>query len=412
MDMMVVKNLTLSEENNFFCCECERTFKSLSGLSIHVNRMHKDIAGKILIKYIRQFVESVDGYKLLSDAYINSKTILEIQCIKCHKFKMRWDCFQQGQRCPICCNESKRLSISEVKKYIESFKDYKLLCKDYINNKTNLNMICPYGHVFKMNFDRFQQGQRCPVCYGNKKKTIEEIREFVESKEYKLLSDTYINNSTKLDMICPDGHIFKMCWNNFMFGNRCPVCYGNKKKTIEEIRKYVEQEGYILLSKEYINSHSNLEIKCSSGHVFKMNWTNFSSGKRCPKCKRSKGEEIIAKILESNYIEFETQKRFDECKNILHLPFDFYIPSLNILIEYDGEQHFKPFSFSSNRTQETMNINFINIMLRDEIKTNFASSNNIKLLRISYYNFYNIEEIIKKHLNIWIKNVNYKNTRK
>ena len=39
----------------------------------------------------------------------------------------------------------KKLTYREVKEYIESF-DYKLLSEEYIDNKTKLKMICPCGH--------------------------------------------------------------------------------------------------------------------------------------------------------------------------------------------------------------------------------------------------------------------------
>ena len=68
-----------------------------------------------------------------------------------------------------------------------------------------------------------------------RKKTIEEVREYVESQGYELLSDEYVNNQTKLKIKCNFGHIFLVCWSNFYGprGSRCPECAGNKKKTIE-----------------------------------------------------------------------------------------------------------------------------------------------------------------------------------
>lgn len=50
-------------------------------------------------------------------------------------------------------------------------------------------------------------------------------------------------------------------------------------------------------------------------------------------------------LLIENNIKFISEKRFNGCKNINELPFDFYLPNQNLLIEYDGIQHFKPINF-------------------------------------------------------------------
>lgn len=84
------------------------------------------------------------------------------------------------------------------------------------------------------------------------------------------------------------------------------------------------------------------------------------------------------------------KKRFDGCKNQKKLPFDFYLNDFNIIIEYDGIQHFKP-SFNEKE--------FKNIKVNDEIKNKFCKDNNIKLIRIPYWEFENIENILESVIN-------------
>ena len=76
------------------------------------------------------------------------------------------------------------------------------------------------------------------------------------------------------------------------------------------------------------------------------------------------------------------------------LPFDFYLPQYNCCIEYDGKQHYLYGGFG-NDLLELMNIKY-----RDNIKTNYCQQNNIKLIRIPYWDFDNIEEILKQQLNL------------
>ena len=82
--------------------------------------------------------------------------------------------------------------------------------------------------------------------------------------------------------------------------------------------------------------------------------------------------------------------RFDDCKNKNTLPFDFYIPSLNVAIEYDGIQHYEPVDIFGG--QEQFEIQQKN----DNIKNEYCKNNNLKLYRISYKDFDNLEEIIKE----------------
>ena len=134
-----------------------------------------------------------------------------------------------------------------------------------------------------------------------KKKTIETIKTKIDSVEnYKLLSKEYINAHSKLKILhyfC--GDVFQMSWNNFQQGNRCPGC-SHKKMGLDQtlpfetIKTKIDSvENYKLLSEEYIEAHSKLEILHEScGDVFQMSWNTFSQGQRCPGCwiKNNRGE--------------------------------------------------------------------------------------------------------------------------
>lgn len=111
-------------------------------------------------------------------------------------------------------------------------------------------------------------------------------------------------------------------------------------------------------------------------------------------CLKSKGEALIQSILEQNNIQFIKEKTFPNCrfKNTGGLArFDFYLPNYNIIIEYDGEQHFHKTDFY---TQEQ----FENIQQRDCEKTQYCKDNNIPLIRISYtdYNKLDIKYLKKR----------------
>jgi hypothetical protein len=286
-----------------------------------------------------------------------------------------------------------------IKEYIEQY-GYKLLSSEYVKAKSKIEMMCDKGHMYFTTWDGFRAGRRCPECAKSKlgnynRKTLEEVKINIESVDgYKLLSTSYKNGCTKLELQCPKGHIFQMTWNNFMRGERCGYCSSRKKKTYEEVKSYIESfEGYILISKEYKNSWTKLEIQCPKRHIFNMNWGNFTSGYRCADCNLSKGEEKIKNILLKQNIKFKQQYSFNDLISDIGYPlkFDFgcFVNDKLFLVEYDGVFHYEK-QYAEDKFERTQ--------LHDKLKNNYCNTNNISLLRIPYWEFDNVEEILLKHI--------------
>ena len=132
-----------------------------------------------------------------------------------------------------------------------------------------------------------------------KKLTTEYVKAAIELVDgYKLLSEKYIGNKSKLEILHSCGNVFNMTWDNFSHGKRCPKHRYEKiglalTKPFETVKAKIEAvKGYKLLSTEYIGAHSKLKIKHSCGDVFQMSWDSFNHGRRCPKCwiKNNRGE--------------------------------------------------------------------------------------------------------------------------
>ena len=62
-----------------------------------------------------------------------------------------------------------------------------------------------------------------------------------------------------------------------------------KKLTYDFVKEAVEKSGYKLLSKEYKNNNTKLLIECSQGHRYKVVWSVFQQGSRCPLCSEGGG---------------------------------------------------------------------------------------------------------------------------
>ncbi|MBV5346626.1 HNH endonuclease [bacterium] len=97
-------------------------------------------------------------------------------------------------------------------------------CIDYDTLTRKFSYICPEGHTGSTRMDHWNRGVRCAVCEGNKKLTLESVRNEIEKEEYTLLSTEYINSKTLLDVVCPEGHEFTISYNNWGQDYRCPRC--------------------------------------------------------------------------------------------------------------------------------------------------------------------------------------------
>lgn len=273
-------------------------------------------------------------------------------------------------------NKWTRWSVRKVQQEL-SLIGYILLSEQYKNAHTKLDIQCDRGHQYKVTWGSFQQGYRCPYCAG-KILSYQQIRQFVEQQGYVLLSKQYKNCKAKLDIQCDKGHQYKATWDSFKQGNRCPYC-ARKIVDYQQIKRFVEQQGYALLSKRYKNCKTKLDFQCDKGHRYKARWNDFQQGYRCPTCNESKGERKVAKILSGFGLFFIPQYPLSKTR----LRLDFYIPSLNTAIEYDGKHHFEPIQFggmSVKRANETLKKQQQNDLKKEAL----CQQADIKLIRIRF----------------------------
>jgi len=289
----------------------------------------------VTYEQVKQSFES-EGYILLSKKYENSHTMLYFICPNGHNHKMSWSTWNSGVRCGICRN----ITYEHVKKSFEA-EGYTLLSTEYIDNKQYLYFICPNGHHHKIKWNSWNNGQRCKYCSKyNVPVTHNKVKLALESEGYTLLSIEYTGSQKYLYFICPRGHHHKIKWNDWQQGVRCGLCFGTHKHTYEQIKQAFESEGYVLLSTEYIDNSSYLYFICPRGHYHKIMWLNWQRGQRCKRCSNnvSKPEMEIHKYVEENTsykVLFNNRKLI---KNPLPgkrgLEIDILIPELKMAIEY------------------------------------------------------------------------------
>lgn len=255
----------------------------------------------------------------------------------------------------------------------------------------------------------------CSTCTGKKtsevswkrraEKYIGLAKNICEENGYTLLTivDNYIDLHMNVEFICPKHGYQTMMFSNFIQGHKCKECsYEELAKKLRHDINYVKDRiesvnGNKLLNPEdYKDTFTrNLNIQCRCGNIFTTSFSNYDkySVDTCfsCSCKESFGEERIRNFLEINKIEFVQEKRFEDCRDKRSLPFDFYLPQYNLIIEFDGQQHYEP-KFGED--------NFVRLQKHDEIKNQYCKDNHINLLRIPYWEGNNIENIIVKQLNL------------
>jgi very-short-patch-repair endonuclease len=183
-------------------------------------------------------------------------------------------------------------------------------------------------------------------------------------------------------LVCRNNHKYRQDRRNLLMGKKCNRCYlESKTYTLDEVCcefNRVHGDYYSYNMEKYNSLHSKIEITCKKNHKFFQKVSNHMQGKGCPVCRESLGERTISKYLEDNNIEYGRQKKFSDCKYLSHLPFDFYLPDYNTLIEFDGVQHFKPIKQFGGEKE------FEKVKIKDSIKNQYCLDRNINLIRISY----------------------------
>lgn len=125
--------------------------------------------------------------------------------------------------------------------------------------------------------------------------------------------------------------------------------------------------------------------QCDCGNTTIVQGKNLKNGHTTScGCIRSKGELLIRQLLMKLNYKFFTEYKFSDLPN---RRFDFYLPDFNICIEYDGKQHFN-FVGTWHETKEE----FERAIQRDKEKTEYCLKNNIKLIRIPYYDYDKLNE--------------------
>jgi very-short-patch-repair endonuclease len=363
------------------CRQCSYTNRTREILTKSKDKFHKNIAklgGKVIGKY--------------KEANIP----VECVCPKGHECKPRPACIQQGHgMCKACAGKCPKIAKQNFYKNIERLGG-KVIGK-YKGRDIPVVCVCPKGHECKPRPTCIQQGQgMCRTCAGKCPKIAKQnFYKNIERLGGKVIGK-YKEANIPVVCVCPKGHECKPRPACIQQGQgMCKACAGNCPKTAKQnFYKNIERLGGKVIGK-YKGRDIPVECVCPKGHECKPRPACIQQGQgMCRICWESRGEREIRLFFKYKNISVNCQHRVQKHP----YKYDCFVPSINTLIEYDGEQHFDPDTHYNRKMEEKKNLEKGEALKRqkkrDLHKTRLALENGYHIVRISYTSYEYIKEIM------------------
>lgn len=307
----------------------------------------------------------------------------------------------QNNGCPKCRGEAiskektttnKEIFVRRATEIHGDKYDYSLV--DYVNTAIKVSIMCPRHGVFlQPPIVHINQKCGCPKCGFEKtsfkqssdkdqftKKALE-----IHGDKYDYSKFVYLNSRTKGIIVCKKhGDFFQQPYSH-LTGSGCSKCHFEKmsldrKSNSEEFQKkargvYGDRYGYD--KAVYLGYHDPIEIYCKvHKKYFWKKVVDHLGGSGCPYCSESKGERLVSKFLDENNIKYVRQYTVGDNNRFRY---DFYLPDHNVLIEYNGVQHYHYTDYFHKDNE-----GFMNQLVRDTYKREIAKAWKIKLITLKY----------------------------
>lgn len=302
----------------------------------------------------------------------------------------------------------KKITTADFKRWVkDNVGDEYLVVGEYTRARDNISMIhniSTCGKLIQMTPNNFKRGKRCKYCRNTSMFYTQEQfeKKVLESSKGRLkVTSAYKGISNPITVECQLHHTYRTMKNarEALTGICCSECsrYNKSKSQSKSSSRFIKElkqvHPTIKCLGEYYNTHTKLEFLCLiCNNKFKTEPNSILRISGCPFCSKHnkpKGEQTIIDWLNTHKeIKYEYQKEFPGMKYIRQQRCDFYFPKLKLVIEYDGDQHYRPIKFfggisSFNKQKEL-----------DKAKEDYLIKHGIKVVRITYK--YQNEKLINK----------------
>jgi len=278
-----------------------------------------------------------------------------------------------------------KLFIEQCSIIHNNFYDYSLV--NYINNKTKIKIICPIHGIFEQlpsNHKNFKQG--CSKCNGGHKKEKNIIINDFNIKhnnKYDYSLMLYKNNKTKIKIICPIHGIFEQRPDDHLNGHGCLKCSGKLKNNINDIIK----KSNIIHNNLY-NYDKSVYINNSTNIIVTCSLHgDFNVTPNNHINKKSgcpKCKESEGEKYIRLYLENNNIKYINE-KRFKNCKYKLPLPFDFYLTEYNICIEFDGIQHFKSLKVFGGDKRFKEQKVKDKIKDDYCLNNNINLIRISYF---------------------------
>jgi hypothetical protein len=296
--------------------------------------------------------------------------------------------------CDYCNGENQIEENSQWKSYKRLIKQREIINKDSCGNGE-----CKIKKSYEVYIENLIKSKN---TFGHKYPQL--VEEWSDRNEKSPFEYSVSSSTNKVWWICKKGHEWEETINKrTTSGRNCPYCSGRRvceDNCLSKINPELASEW------NYKKNKNLTPFDVTSGSEKKVWWTckncnnnwkamiyNRTNGSGCPICFESKGEKKIRKYLEINKVELISQKEFKGLIGLNggNLSYDFYLPKLNILIEYQGEFH-----DGSNGLYTISNLSMQ--QEHDRRKRDYSDKNGFTFIEIWYWDYDNIESILENIL--------------
>lgn len=214
----------------------------------------------------------------------------------------------------------------------------------------------------------------------------------IHNDKYDYSKVEYVNNSTKVCIICPEHGEFWQTPDSHLRGRGCPICRWKKAKNSIRKKQGLTREDFIEKAElihgkkydysqvVYENTETNVCIFCPEHGEFWQRPHHHLHGSGCPICGRNDLSEIkLTNIIKDNFQNIIPQYKPEFLiENGKQQSIDIYLPDFNIGIEYQGRQHFIPVSRFGGSSEYEKTVE------RDKRKLKKCAENGVKLIYFSW----------------------------
>ena len=345
------------------------------------------IKSKKTLEEFLQYSKEIHGekYDYSKVKFVNNITKVVILCEKHGTFLQTPEKHLSGQGCRACSGSLKKTNETFTKSAREIHGDkYDYSKIKYKHAHHPINIICKKHGPFLQTPNSHLKGQQCPKCSYiesgfNKRTSLDEFiskSKKIHKNKFDYTLVNYEGNNVKVKIICPEYGVFIQTPSSHLGGHGCSQCAGLKKKTTEEfILQAKETHGdlYDYSLSKYTGTNKKIIIICKEHGEFKQNALLHLKGSGCSRCFL-KNEGRIAKLL-NDLVIVHRQYALENKR------YDFYLPEYDLIIERDGEQHYRGIVWDGGDKKKAIQFQHEN----DKYKTELAKTHGLNLCRIPYW---------------------------